>query len=361
MAWSQKEFEIKLDRVRGFMSQEGIANLLIQSQANFIWLTGGRPFINRATDMACGYLLVTNHQVCLVASNIEADRLMVEELAGLSIGKEEYPWWEPASLEAKLRDLAGGSRIFTDGELGNKFNRLRWHLLPEERQRYSKVGRLVGAVLQEGAFALQPGDSEEKVAGMLSQAAIVAGLTPMVVLVAADDRAFQYRHPLPTGKRIDRYVLMSISSQKYGLWASATRLVHFGAVPRDLQRRYEVAARVDATLISATVPGAKVKDILGRGIEAYEELGFPNEWKNHHQGGLAGYASREYRATPVSEETVAEGQAYAWNPTVAGAKSEDTILVENNGLRVITVSGNFPLKKIDSQGFAIERPDILVR
>ncbi len=361
MAWSPKEFEIKLDRVRGFMSHEGITNLLIQSQANFIWLTGGRPFINKATDMSCGYLLIAEHQVCLVASNIEAERLMVEELAGLSIVSEDYPWWEPASLEAKLRDLAGGSRVFTDAELGNKFNRLRWQLLPEERQRYSEVGRLVGTVMQEVAFAIQPGDSEEKAAAMLSQAAIAVGLAPMVVLVASDDRTFQYRHPLPTGKRIDQYALLSISSQKYGLWASATRLVHFGEVPRDLQRRYEAAARVDAALISATVPGAKVKEILDRGIAAYAEMGFPNEWKNHHQGGLAGYASREYRATPVSEEIVAEGQAYAWNPTVAGAKSEDTILVESNGPRVITASGNFPLKEIEYQGFAIERPDILVR
>lgn len=361
MAWSQDEFRLKLDRVRRFINREGIKNLLIKSQAGFTWLTGGRPFINRAADIACGYLLVTDQKVYLVASNIEAGRLIVEELDGLPVTKVEYPWWDPTAMDAVINDLCGDDLLFNDLELGSKFSRLRWDLIPEELFRFSRVGGMVAQTLEKVAFAVTPGDSEEKVAALLNQAAISFGLTLPVVLAAADDRIYQYRHPLPTGKVIDKYFLMSICGQKYGLVASASRLVHFGKASRELRRRHEAVAKVDSVLIGATKPGQKVKDILAAGIRAYEETGFPGEWKNHHQGGLAGYSSREFRATPESEETVAEGQAYAWNPTVAGAKSEDTILAGRDGPRVITVSQHFPRKTVEYRGFTVERPDILER
>jgi hypothetical protein len=43
---------------------------------------------------------------------------------------------------------------------------------------------------------------------------------------------------------------------------------------------------------------------------------------------------------------VEEGHAVAWNPSVAGGgKAEDTYLVERDGLRRLTETGAWPLRK----------------
>ncbi|HHW03089.1 MAG TPA: aminopeptidase P family protein [Thermoanaerobacterales bacterium] len=361
MVWSRQEYELKLGRIRSLMQKEGFDYLLITTQVNFRWLTGGRPYVNMISETSCGAFLVTEEKVFLVSNNIEAARLVNEELNMLPLEKVEYPWWEAGAMDEKLKKLAGGKKIVLDVELGLKFNMLRWDLLPEEQQRFKDTGRCVGKILEEVAYKVKPGDSELDVARLIAMTSASYGVVPYVNLAAADDRAFCYRHPLPTEKKIEKYLLMAVSGEKHGLFASASRLVHFGEVPEDLKKRHEAVLKVDAAFIGATVPGAIVKDIFGRGKKAYESVGFSGEWKNHHQGGMAGYNSREFRATDNSEEKVKEGQVYAWNPTIAGVKSEDTILVTQNGREILTASDNFPTEDVEYEGFIIKRPSILIR
>ncbi|MEW6698257.1 MAG: hypothetical protein ACOY35_01135 [Bacillota bacterium] len=65
-----------------------------------------------------------------------------------------------------------------------------------------------------------------------------------------------------------------------------------------------------------------------------------DDWRFLHQGGLTGYAPREYLATMFSECIVQENQAFAWNPAIYGIKSEDTILVGVNENKFLTHTGN---------------------
>src|SRR3712207_7663291 len=47
----------------------------------------------------------------------------------------------------------------------------------------------------------------------------------------------------------------------------------------------------------------------------YAEEGFPDGWRDHHQGGTTGYASRELVASPDTHYTVGDRHAFAWNPS----------------------------------------------
>lgn len=67
-----------------------------------------------------------------------------------------------------------------------------------------------------------------------------------------------------------------------------------------------------------------------------------DEINKHHQGGAAGYRTREWVAHPKCVEQVRQRQAFAWNPTVTGAKVEDTIIVTENGTETITASPDLP-------------------
>jgi len=100
-----------------------------------------------------------------------------------------------------------------------------------------------------------------------------------------------------------------------------------------------------------------VADVFKDGVSAYARTGFADEWKLHHQGGPTGYATRYSRATFSSAGHVSAGQAYAWNPSITGTKSEDTILVLESGPEVISGDPSWPMV----EGLPVPRPDILVR
>jgi len=48
-----------------------------------------------------------------------------------------------------------------------------------------------------------------------------------------------------------------------------------------------------------------------------------NAIREHHQGGTTGYLARDVQ-NPATTDTLAEGIAVAWNPSLTGAKIEAT-------------------------------------
>ncbi len=149
--------------------------------------------------------------------------------------------------------------------------------------------------------------------------------------------------------------MLIVCARRWGLIASATRLVHLGKISEELRRKADACAVVDAAFIRATRRGSTLGDVIQAGLRAYAAQGFADEWKLHHQGGLAGYQPREVVATPKSSERIEGVQAFAWNPSITGTKSEDTVLLTDNGIEIITQVAEWP--QIEVEG--IKRPDIL--
>jgi antitoxin VapB len=88
-------------------------------------------------------------------------------------------------------------------------------------------------------------------------------------------------------------------------------------------------------------------------------MGFPGEWQKHNQGGAAGYQSRDYDGTPTCDEIVLADQAFAWNPSITGFKSEDTMLVHTTGCEFLTVTGEWSSQSVRYGDRIWERPAIL--
>jgi antitoxin VapB len=138
-------------------------------------------------------------------------------------------------------------------------------------------------------------------------------------------------------------------------------LVHFGKLPAELQRKAAAVAQVDATFIAHTRPNTPLKDIFQKAVEAYERTGYGDQWHFHHQGGATGYEPREYNGTPSAADVVQLNQVFAWNPSIAGTKSEDTILVGEKENEVLTRTEMFPTLKIEVAGRVVERPQTIER
>ena len=151
---------------------------------------------------------------------------------------------------------------------------------------------------------VKPGMTEYQIAALLAAESQSRGAQPIVVLIATDERIFNFRHPLPTEKQMERYAMLILCGRRWGLVCSLTRLVHFGRLSDELQKKSRAVAQVDAAIIEETRPGRTLGQIFTSTEDAYNKAGYPDEWKLHHQGGPAGYEAREYIATPGSKDVV---------------------------------------------------------
>ena len=159
---------------------------------------------------------------------------------------------------------------------------------------------------------------------------------------------------------MDKYAMLVLCGRQKGLVCSLTRLIHFGLLPNELKEKSESVAYIDAKMISSTRTGKTVSEVFRITKDAYAKVGFADEWQLHHQGGPAGYDPREFLAKDNAEIPIGIGQAYAWNPSITGCKSEDTILVKESGNEILSVIDGWPSFTIQIDGQSIERPQILV-
>ena len=331
---------------------------------NFAWATcGAASYVNVAAWTGGATLVIAPKGRYVVTDNIESVRLSQEErLQDQGWELRVAPWY---ANNPGIADLTRGLRLGADGpypgatDLSPQLPGLRANLTPEEGVRFRHLGRVCAEALDAAIRAVRPGMSEHQIAGMLAQEVLYRGAQPTVNLIATDERVFQFRHPLPTAKRLEAYAMLVLCGRMQGLVCSITRLVHFGRLPDELRRKADAVARIDARLIEATRPGRKLSDIFGLAIRAYEAVGFADEWRRHHQGGIAGYAPREVIATPQTEAEVLIGQAYAWNPSIEGTKSEDTILVGDDQNEVLTSIPGWPATPMMVNAHAVDRPAIL--
>ena len=157
-----------------------------------------------------------------------------------------------------------------------------------------KIGSECAQILEDCVREIHPGETELEAAGRVTGRLVAKGYQVPVCLVASDERMYKYRHPLPTEKKIEKYAMIAICGQKYGLTISISRIISFGPVPEEIQKKYEALLKIDAAYIAHTLPGVLSKDVLEKGYEAYKEQGYEQDFHLHHQGGALGYLTRDY-------------------------------------------------------------------
>jgi len=358
------EQEIKINQLETLLDDLGLETLVLGRHSTVAWATcGASTYVNTASTEGVATLVIKRGERHVFMQNIEAARLGVEEgLGELGWQIHPYDWW--GSDEGYPAYLTGGvgSDMPEPGEVNvaAAISRLRSILQPVEQDRFRALGRISGDAMQAAVQRVRPGMTEHEIASLLAQETHARGAQPIVNLIATDERIFAYRHPIPTYKRMDKYAMLVLCARQHGLVASVTRLVHFGPLDEELRNKANAVALIDATFMTKTRPGATLGEVFGAAQEVYAQTGHANEWQLHHQGGPAGYEAREVIAKPGMAYIVAAGQPYAWNPSITGCKSEDTILVGEAGFEVVTTTPQLPVLTVEINGVQVTRPDILV-
>lgn len=362
----QEEVVEKQRRVVSFLDAHGLDGILLTRRDNFAWYTGGgNNHIPTSQEHGVATLFVNRDGATLLTANIESARLLEEELAGIVHVVRTWPWHEDP--DHILGRLIAGKKVVSDAGLGRSENGadairpLRYCLTPNELRCYTALGAAVAEALEGAARGMRPGETEHAIGARLAHRLLEMGIEPTVNLVAVDERIHRHRHPLPTDRRLDRYAMLVTCARFGGLIVAATRLVHLGPLPGDRRSKYEALLQVENAFYAGTRVGRRACDILGDAIAAYDRAGYGEEWKLHHQGGAIGYDNREWVATHGLTETVNCHQAFAWNPSITGAKLEDTVVLTESGLEVVTNTGDWPTLDVAIEGRTVPRPEILVR
>jgi antitoxin VapB len=323
--------------------------------------------VERCSEYGVAGLLVTRDRCFVLASEIERYRMMEEEnLSALGFDLVTFAWGgcEPEEATQKLR---AGRRMASDAPVpgfedrGAEFAELRASLTTEEVERARIVARASAKSFEQVCREVEPGVSEYEVAARLMSTAVAEGGDAPVVLVAFDERMLAYRHPAPSSRKLARQALLVRCSERHGLIFSISRIVSFGDPGAEFRKRYAACARVNAEFIDGTRPGALACDVFARGVAAYAETGYPDEWTRHHQGGAMGYACRDYLADAGCRKVVQERQLFGWNPSILGTKIEDTILATSEGQEILTEMPSWPRLEVETGGRKIRCSDVLVR
>jgi antitoxin VapB len=180
-------------------------------------------------------------------------------------------------------------------------------------------------------------------------------------LIGTDDRIRQFRHAPPTDDAVLRqYGMVNVCARRWGLVIAATRFVYFGPIPEELQAKLQVACAVNASMQNATRPGITSGELLEKAKKFYASNDYPDEWRLHHQGGAIGYAERDWVILPGGTQKVVDRQAFAYNPTVQGTKTEDTVLLIDGKIENLTRTGKWPEITSSIGGQTYTSPAILV-
>jgi antitoxin VapB len=360
------ELDEKHQRLAAFLDHRKLSAILISRHENIAWMTAGQVEARVAlgSETAVTSLLVTRDGLrYYLTPNNEAPRLADEEFTDLGYEPVMYPWYQsPATL---LRELVGdnalGSDTLIDGARHVSLSRLRAPLLPTEIERLRILSRDTAEATAAVLESLQPGVTEDEMAARSAATLLERGITPTVLLMGVDDRIRRYKHAVPRSGRLERYGMVNLCARRGGLVVSITRFVHFGPIPEDLAASFSAAARIYSELLHATRPGATSAQLFEVAREAFKSVGAAEEIELHHQGGPCGYTERDWLITPTGEDVVTAPQAFAYNPSLRGAKVEDTILASEHSIEVLTETPTLPVIETVIAGAVYRSAGVLQR
>lgn len=356
-----EEHQQKLQRLREAVPAHTL--LRLRGIDWFAWLLAGASNgVLLAADKGVAEILVDASECVVLTDDIEARRLQEEELPeGVQV--QSFPWAYPGLREEWIAQLQGGRNIASDhpehgeGALTAEILAVKWVMSDAERQRYEQVGADASRAMTEVMEAAQPDWSELELAGAGAEALLARGLQPALILAAGERRLPLYRHPLPGKDALGKMAMLVFCARGKGLYANVTRFVSFGPLPEAYNKAHQHVRQIEAQALAQCQPGTQLASLYETLKLAYQQYGYPDAIHAHHQGGLTGYQAREIIARPDTRVALQSGHVLALNPSVPGAKIEDTFLLASDGLHDMTFDARWPHTRVENY----LRPEVMQR
>lgn len=354
-----------LDKIVKWLGTTPYEGVVLGRRDNFKWITeeNANAVVTNA-EVGIAFLVIEKcGKVKMIADSSDCPR-MRQEQNFLQAECILAPWYE--TLDRFLVHYCEGKNYASDTGIPGtevvqrKLIDLRMQLNEKELKRYRQIGQECAQIVEGIARQARPGQTENEVAAMLKCRCIANGISPDCVLVGSDERILKYRHPVPTDKKIEKSLMVVLGGEKYGLNISMTRIVSYGEPDKEIVERMKKTQYVFAAMQKIMRDGMPYSEYFKKVQELYTKVGWPEEWKMHHQGGPTGYGCREFVVTPDTEGVLLEGQAYAWNPTIEGTKCEETTYLCGDQIEIFTRTNDWPCSHVETEYGSLDVADILV-
>ncbi len=347
-------------------------SLLLTTPGSVNWRTGGlsNPIDITATSDPV-WVLDSERGSALITSDIEAPRLERDyRVTELGWDVVSAPWYDDDARLSLACDYAGVSahELLSDtAGIGNDIRdsvvATRLTLSAPEQEELRELGSLVGRALGVGLDAWKPGVTTDfDTASAISATLEAEGATAVCLIVGGDDRMRRLRHPLSVGAVVHEAMMAVVVAQRAGLHVAATRIA-LRNVDDDIATLMKSVASVHDAVVEASLPGGTWGESVEALAAGYEEIGQPNAWREHYQGGPIGFEQREFELAPGHDDSPfwnlerRAPYAVAWNPSLrGGAKLEETYLI-GDSVELLTRTPGWPL---DDGPFGAPRSSIKV-
>ena len=360
------EIAVKEARISAALARLGFDTLILTRRVNFAWITaGGRAITCYGEPDSPVYLVLTPKGKWAVGYAIDLPRTADEELAGLGYEPVALPSFGKTLPEA-VTELAVG-RVAADGafpgaaDISAEIGKLYEPYTQEEMARYAEAAQTSGRIIGEIAHWVQPGMTERQVMAEIWKRSIEAGHEGRYMFLGSDERIRKYRHAVFTDKPIERCALLAPCTARWGLDVPVSRLVYFGEPPADIRRRFLAVATMQAAMLATVRPGVPLTRLREIYLELFDRFGYPEEKTVHFHGGPIGYGGSGWPRLLDPHEAAQANTAYTFFFTIAGAKSEELMLVDANRTWLASVVQPWPMLEIEFAGQRLAVPDILVR
>src|SRR3954468_12831886 len=171
---------MRSDDLRALIARYDAGAIVLRDVANFAWWThGGDSRVDHSSAVGVADVVVTPDAEYVLASSIEGPRMREEQTVGYDV--VQYPWHD--GPEAALRELAGGREALIDSDprVRDEIARMRAVLDERAQDQLRAVGRDTATAIAFAADQVEPGATENEVAGLLAMALRMRGLTPHVL------------------------------------------------------------------------------------------------------------------------------------------------------------------------------------
>ncbi|MFB2923210.1 M24 family metallopeptidase [Aerosakkonema funiforme] len=352
-----EEVAQKLELIRNTLTENEAIGVRLRGTDWFAWATaGGDNTVLLTAETGVAEVLVTAENAWILTDEIEAQRFKDEEIPA-NFQFNINPWADAEAREKFVRDATNGGKVLSDRPIPHIEKRLPASLqqhkrvmMSSELERYREVGRLASEAMTEVLKAAQPTWTEYQLAGAGAEALWARGIHPALTLVAGERRLPLYRHATASGEKIGQQAMLVFCARRYGLYANLTRFVVFGSLPDERAELHRHVREIEAEALNLCKPETSLNAVYDVLANAYQKHGFPNAIREHHQGGTTGYLAREIVANPTTTDTLENNTAVAWNPSLPGAKIEDTfVILEDGKLENLTLDPNWPTVEVEGR------------
>jgi Xaa-Pro dipeptidase len=355
----------KRELVRTWLVKRGLDGVILSTADNFAWITcGGNSRVINDGDGGVGHVVITRDKHYLVALYMDADRLWEEQAPGQGYELVSR-YWHEGDERLRAKKLAGkkvGADTIIPGTeyVNSEIVNLQWPLTDLELARYRWLGKQQSEVLEKLFHEVQPGTTEIEIAKQMAIEFTKRDIKLDVSICGSDERISKYRHILATGKKISHYLLLGPVISRWGLHSLCSRTMYFGDPPAEIKKAFLAAATIEGRIFAELTEGLKFSQILKLQKSWYGEVGYPDGWNYHYQGGPTGYVIVDV-GKHQTDEVVCAPQPYSWFVTIRGAKVEELSILTKDGVEIATSGDHWPTISVDTRKGPCTVPGMLIR